>query len=304
MRDNNINFLRLFFALLVLISHSFAICYSNEPIVGRGYGIGSIGTLGVFGFFTISGYLITKSFQRNSNIIIFSWHRLLRIYPALIFAVIGSALLMFFMQDNVGFIKYISLESFKNYILGNATLINIGSNAIEYSLWGTNKYNVINGPLWTLPVELRMYLFTGLLGLLGLLYKKASFNMIIIVFLFLDYTNFYNFILLNIQEPSKLQALNPILYFIAGIFFAVNKMPFYKSLFILSVIGAVISVYKVIPLALQVFFISYVFYFVAFKGNILKRFFNNIGDYSYGIYILFLYNKVYIIFQNNILEFQ
>jgi len=32
-RDNNINFLRLLLAIIVVISHSFAICFMDEPIV-------------------------------------------------------------------------------------------------------------------------------------------------------------------------------------------------------------------------------------------------------------------------------
>ncbi len=39
-RDNNINFLRILFALTVLVAHSFPMCFSSPIIVGKGYGVG------------------------------------------------------------------------------------------------------------------------------------------------------------------------------------------------------------------------------------------------------------------------
>jgi peptidoglycan/LPS O-acetylase OafA/YrhL len=285
-RDNNLNFLRLFFASLVLVSHSFSICFLPEPIVGNGYGIGSVGTLGVYGFFTVSGYLMIHSYNRYDHIGIFLWHRFLRIYPALIIVVFFSALLMFFTQEQIGIIEYIKLDSFWKFIFGNATLINIGSNSIDYVLWGVNKYNVINGPLWTLPVEVRMYLFVAMLGSLGLLKDKTYFNLFLIILLFLDYKVIYEFILYKVQEPSFMQSMTPVLYFMMGMFFALNKMKSNILLFLGALLISIVSVMKVLPLTLQVIAISYSIYYIAFNFNIFRNFFNKkIGDYSYGVYI-------------------
>lgn len=285
-RDNNLNLLRLVFASMVLISHSFSICFLNEPIVGKGYGIGSVGTLGVYGFFTISGYLMIKSYCRYDKLGIFLWHRILRIYPALILVVIGSALLMFFTQEQVGFFEYIQLSNFWKFIFGNATLLNIGSNSIDYVLWGVNNHNVINGPLWTLPVEVRMYIFVALLGFLGLLKDKRFFNLFLIVMLLLEYKAIYNFILFKVLEPSPMQALIPVLYFLMGMFFSLNSFKHSIFIFLISLLLSILSVYHILPLSLQVFSFSYVFYYLAFNFNLFRDFFNNkIGDYSYRIYI-------------------
>ena len=88
-RDNNFNLIRFVAALLVLHSHSFALALGSgdaEPLrntIGMTWGI-----IAVDIFFITSGFLITSSYFARNNLLFFAWARILRIYPALIAAIL------------------------------------------------------------------------------------------------------------------------------------------------------------------------------------------------------------------------
>ncbi len=76
-RRNSLNFLRLMFALVVLVGHaatlggySWQLSLIHSPLQD----------IAVNGFFAISGYLITASALR-SNTVRYLWQRVLRIFP-------------------------------------------------------------------------------------------------------------------------------------------------------------------------------------------------------------------------------
>ena len=69
-RSNNFDLLRLCGALLVIFAHQFSLVNLPPPMVPFVTGI-HYGTLGVYIFFVVSGFLITKSFLDNPDIIRF-----------------------------------------------------------------------------------------------------------------------------------------------------------------------------------------------------------------------------------------
>jgi len=67
-RHNNFDLLRLVAALSVIFSHAFLLAENSQdhdPLMILTGGQAILGLAGVFVFFTISGYLISQSFERR-----------------------------------------------------------------------------------------------------------------------------------------------------------------------------------------------------------------------------------------------
>jgi peptidoglycan/LPS O-acetylase OafA/YrhL len=126
--SNNFDALRLFGSLFVLFSHQFALMGFVEPLVIGGT---SFGGLGVLMFFSMSGFLVTGSWNGDSNVERFVLRRTLRIAPGLIVAIVGMFLLT----------KLLGAEGFPN-----------------------NPWHLLNGSLWTIKYEIGWYLLFVLVG--------------------------------------------------------------------------------------------------------------------------------------------
>src|SRR5215469_16057788 len=95
-RNRTFDFLRLFFATLVLLSHAPEITGGNrhrelfDRIAHSGL---TFGEIAVDGFFLLSGYLILKSWLADPKLMDYLRKRFLRIVPGYVVAVIVSVLL-------------------------------------------------------------------------------------------------------------------------------------------------------------------------------------------------------------------
>jgi peptidoglycan/LPS O-acetylase OafA/YrhL len=162
---NNFNVIRLLAAWLVIYSHAWAITgTAGGDLLVHLTRTKSAGALAVDVFFAISGFLVAASFERNR------WRdfllaRALRIYPALIVCI---ALTVFVL----GPLSSTAPDYWRNadtwrYLWANASLWRA-----EFWLpgvFGAHPNTAVNGSLWTLPIEGRLYLallFAGALGML------------------------------------------------------------------------------------------------------------------------------------------
>lgn len=164
---NTFNLLRFLAATLVVIGHTF-------PILGlpeRGVLGESFGAIAVDVFFVMSGFLVTSAWQRRASVWQYARNRLLRIVPgyagvaAVTVLLLGPAVTTFPLAD------YFRSEATWLY-LRNATFT-----TMRFDLPGVFLANplpeVVNGSLWTLPIEAIMYVAVAVLGLAGLLRRRA-----------------------------------------------------------------------------------------------------------------------------------
>lgn len=151
-RGNNINILRFMAATAVICGH-MSIFLGASPVALCGQ---SVSTVGVYMFFTLSGYLICQSLMRDGNPFRYLVRRVFRIVPALIAVVVFCALVLGPCMTTLGLRAYFSSPDTWSYIYNNIAF------KPQYSLpgvFGDSLYpNAVNGSLWTLPVEFSMYL--------------------------------------------------------------------------------------------------------------------------------------------------
>lgn len=155
-RTNNFDLARLFGALLVIYGHSYPLTGNASP----GFAANGVATIGVKIFFSISGYLIAKSWLRDPDVPRFFARRAVRIFPALITVVLLTDFvlgpLVSRLPTHAYFLHPTTLFYLKNIVL-----------YINYSLPGVFEANIypnaVNGSLWSLPVEVFMYVMTPLL---------------------------------------------------------------------------------------------------------------------------------------------
>lgn len=167
-RDNNFDVLRLLAAWAVLVSHSFALVGELEPLHQLG---SSFGAVGVLIFFAVSGLLIARSWDYDPSPRGFWIKRALRLLPAL--AVVG--LITTFVLGPL-----VTTQSIGNYFSSLETWIYPIRITLLFpfgaELPGVFEQNLyagaVNGPLWSLPVEVFAYLGLALLGISGLLARR------------------------------------------------------------------------------------------------------------------------------------
>ncbi|MCB2115350.1 MAG: acyltransferase [Rhodobacteraceae bacterium] len=170
-RDNNFNLLRMIAASSVLISHSVPISLGPdvlEPLQRWLDGI-KLGTVAVYVFFAISGFFITKSFDRGNGVSRFLKARILRLVPGLSTALIVTVLVIGAAIPHAPSSQYWAAAP--RYVLQNLALYQP-----LYGLPGVFETQpfpgIINGSLWTLFYEVACYMSVMAFGVIGLLRQR------------------------------------------------------------------------------------------------------------------------------------
>ncbi|MEO8617054.1 MAG: acyltransferase [Luteolibacter sp.] len=155
-RQNNFDLIRLLAAAQVVVAHAIGHTdlVHHLPSWGKQLFDALLMLPGVPVFFVISGFLITRSYEKDpADLKGYFWRRCLRIFPALwICLVITLAALACF-----GFLKpdIVSSPTFIAWLAGQVSFFQF-YNPDHFRGFGTG---VANGALWTITVELQFYLF-------------------------------------------------------------------------------------------------------------------------------------------------
>jgi peptidoglycan/LPS O-acetylase OafA/YrhL len=171
-RRNSLNVLRLVFALMVLVAHGW---YTAGEGVGLHIWNENLGGWAVFGFFAISGYLITGS-RFSKPLGEYLVHRVARIIPGFLVCLIVTA----FVFAPISYLRvHGTLDGFMTtpttplgYLIGNGTL-----RMVAFDVAGTPGNvpypGAWNGSLWTLYYEFLCYLVLAALGSIAIFRRSV-----------------------------------------------------------------------------------------------------------------------------------
>jgi peptidoglycan/LPS O-acetylase OafA/YrhL len=285
-RDNFL-LLRFIAAAMVLYGHAYSIATgagAPEIFVWLGWGKYS-GEIAVDLFFVISGYLVAGSYLRGERLLPFLWARALRILPAYLICLIGCAFVLGSAVTSLAPADYLRDPATRSYVLTNLQL----GNKLIWELPGVFMSNpeshVVNGSIWTLPAEVRLYGLVALLGFCGVLRRRGVANVVLVLTIGL-----FAWLMLGVIAPAHPSA--PIdtyvrlgALFVAGVFCKINSgwIPVHWLIFAgLALLTWLCRGTAAYACAFGLAEIAFVFCF-AFATRWYG--FSRFGDYSYGLYL-------------------
>ena len=293
LKNNAFDFVRIILSLMVVLAHcAFPTIGAISLNVTGGV---NIGMYGVYGFFLISGYLLSFSLNKNNDLFNFFKNRALRIYPGFLFMlfIIATVFVPFWYYIAFGQ-NWLDPKNLLNMFYNSFSYFfkNIGGEImmpyLEIASKNNGSFTEVNISLWSIIQEIRAYVIIFLLFVLGIVHNKKLFNIGFVV-------SSLVFCMIQINPvvkdffatlSSNIDFLFPFFYFILGIFFWVNKdwIKFELKYFIFSIVALLLLInFNFVPFFGYILF-GYCLLFLCYKlpiQNLSKKY----GDYTYGLYL-------------------
>jgi peptidoglycan/LPS O-acetylase OafA/YrhL len=285
-RSNNFDVMRVALALLVIFSHSYPILLGSnnkEPLFSLTSGQRTLGEIAVDGFFLISGYLITASWQRSRGLGDYLRRRVIRIYPGFLMAVAFSSLVA------APLITPYRTDFWRRFEVGEFL-------KGDFNLAGAySPDSSINGSLWSIRYEFYCYLGLAIFGLMGILKRR----LLVLFFACFCTGLLAEMIYLDLQMPgSRLSWLWGFPGFwprLAACYFAgaafhlfADRIPHSRLLAVAALIGLIaaglIPGSKALPLLVP-YLGGYLTFYLAFLSAGQLKDITSRGDLSYGLYL-------------------
>ena len=279
-KKNNFDFIRLVASVAVIFYHAFPLTNSgDDPLTELSNYHFSLGGLAVTTFFVISGFLITRSFERSKTIKDYFAARALRIYPALFVVIVLSALILGPTFTTQSWSAYFTdIKTYKYFT-------NIFALRIQNSLPGVFHLNYfpdyINGSLWSLPVEILCYVLVAIIGMIA----KGKLRLGIVLSALVAVYLYFHPDMLN--KPQYY--VNIFNFFAGGCFYMLRhkiRMNYIAASVMLLLFISSVKIPGVIPsMLVSGISFSYVVLFIGFIKNSPVENITKYGDFSYGLYI-------------------
>ncbi|MBI3222275.1 MAG: acyltransferase [Nitrosomonadales bacterium] len=299
-RDNNFNLIRIVAAFSVLITHSFALATGRIELEPLRTSLGmTMGHIAVNVFFIASGFLVSASLLTRQNVIEFVWARALRIFPALLVMLLVTVFGFGVFFTSLPVSSYLASDQVYLYLLKCATLI---TNTPFYlpGVFDKNPYwPIVNGSIWTLPYEIRMYAILAVFWLLSQLARDTrikAFKIIVLLSFILSgalslFMRVRPAVIADFSRMLGVDGNSVLLFFMffSGAAFYVLKERIVLSarIFWVCLIALVSAAFisKGVFFVIYLFTIAYLLFYAAFVPGGWIRQCNRVGDYSYGVYI-------------------
>ncbi len=287
-RDNNLNLLRLVFSAFVLVSHAAQLASGRGTPECLSWLLHfTLGTLGVYGFFFISGLLVTRSLLQRNSLSEYFRARTLRIFPGLAVVLLLSVLVVGPAATSLPLGTYFSRVDTWTYFPRNISL---------YFLQGTlpgvfisNPFNeAINGSLWTLPYEFTLYIVLAAVWACieaaksGKLWTAAMVSALALILSVKVFVGFRGHGLENLADVIVFAYC-----FCAGLvaYLARNVIRLDASVALIVLLVSVLMNYFYPSRYIFLLGFFYAILVMAYYRSRLLSRYNAVGDFSYGIYI-------------------
>ncbi len=282
--DNNFQLLRILAAAAVLLFHCYALTdrWTEEPLWRLAHDQ-NLGALGVEIFFVVSGFLVTQSWLARRRFDHFVVARVLRIYPALIAATVVTIALAA-ASSKLPWAGFLAHPQTGDYFWHTALGLDVRDHLP--GAFTANPYpNVVNGSLWTLPIELRFYIVLALAGIIGLLAHRVLWLVAVIAAL-------SALLVWPAYALALLENRGAIVGLLAALFLLGSLAYAWRDILPVSLVAALAALALIAwnpggyPRgALFAPLLTYVVLVAAYHPRLRLRAFNRLGDYSYGLYV-------------------
>lgn len=200
---NNMDAVRYFLSMSVIVAHFNFLCGISVPW--------PVSHIGVPGFFTLSGFLIFRSYEKAGSFKTFVKKRARRILPPYMVCVLLCAFFLSF-ASSLSFGQYFSSPQFYKYLFSNLTFMNFLEPGLPGVFEGDPfRSSAVDGALWTMKIEWCFYLTVPIIywAINKVRHKLRYVNLILITIIFLS-------ILYRIGTDMMYRSTGNYLYIIIG----------------------------------------------------------------------------------------
>lgn len=270
---NNFDFLRFLLATSVILSHSWPLLYGDyeaEPMSVLTRGQAHLGSMAVWGFFLLSGFLITGSWTRSKTTGQYVSNRVRRIIPGYV----AAALICWFVVGPLGgahsFDRAVAFKMLRDTL----TI----SPPINYTAFVNNPFpHHLNTSLWTIRYEILCYI--GIPFAILLCQKLPRWSILVVTLAMVVLGD------LELKVPGLSHAHLYAFFLMGACFWTYRESIRWSfaltAVCIAVVIGASLAGHLFLGTVLAG---SYVLFSIAFAPSPLNHF-GKYGDFSYGIYL-------------------
>lgn len=279
--DNNFLLIRLVACVFVIIGHSYFLaprecghCVDFMLLLTRSW---PSHVLGVQILFLVSGFLVATSYRRHRSFVVFMLLRAVRILPGYFVCILLMGLAVGLFYTEQPWRSYLAHVDLHRYLLNNLSLRMFVDNLPDVRFSARQGGATVNGSLWTIPVEVRLYLLVGLAGFVGVLRTCCSANLVIAALLAV--------LVYMIEFAGGGSVAQLSLFFLMGVFFCCNSalIPLSMPTLLVMLVGAFIIHGQPGFRYYLAFVLSYAVLSFAYAPRVPLPVW--LEDYSYGIYL-------------------